>query len=118
MFTDIFEEVASDRAYKSVVEALQQERELASLEQSHPAKEYKDVCDQLGLLDEEKNTLMTIQGDRGCRIVIPLGQRRRILKLLHAPHCGANKTIRTAKLAYYWPRKRCWKTFVTNCQAS
>jgi hypothetical protein len=82
------------------VEALQSDVALADLGPAHPAKEYKNIWDQLGLLDEEENTLMVIQGDQGNRIVVPQGQQKRLLKLLHIPHCGADKTIRTARLAY------------------
>jgi hypothetical protein len=98
---NIYEEVSSDASYKSSVEALQSDVTLADLDPAHPAREYQNVWDQLGLLDEEENTLMVMQGSR---IIVPQGQWRRLLKLLHTPHCRTDKTIRTAKFAYYWLR--------------
>ena len=73
LFGDIFEGVSTDRGYKSVVEALQSDVALEDLDPKHPARKYKNVWDQLCLLDKEENTLMVMQGDQGSVIVIPQG---------------------------------------------
>jgi len=39
----------------------------------------------------------------GCRIVIPLEARRRVLQKLHASHQGIERTKRRARQTVYWP---------------
>ena len=49
---------------------------------------------------------LTIQDDlllRGCRLVIPKGLRKEILKCLHNGHMGIGKCRERAKQSVWWP---------------
>lgn len=39
----------------------------------------------------------------GNRLVVPLALQRPIMKMLHAPHLGIEKTLARARMLYYWP---------------
>ena len=61
--------------------------------------ELKKVWTELGLLDDEAETLIV----KGQQVVVPRSARREILRRLHIAHQGVNKTKQLARDLFYWP---------------
>ncbi len=97
----LFDSAAEDAIYKKVVAALRSGVDISKLPASHPAHQYKTVWHQLGLFDDQEDTLVVFDGKK---IVVPGKAVPEILKILHMPHAGVNKTKQQARSLYFWPR--------------
>lgn len=94
-------EAAKEKSYQKVVEAFIRDQWLEDLPVDHPAREYKEVWDDLCIIDEGKDPLLVVDD---ARLVILMGARKSILRLLHMLDMGFRKTKETARLIYFWPR--------------
>jgi len=81
-----------EQSYQALIETFKMNDE----QKSGP---YKKVWDELNVV-EEQGYKMLLMGDR---LVVPEGARKSLLRFLHIPHAGVNKTITSAKRAFYWP---------------
>ena len=102
----MFVAVKNDENYRAAMEKLREgatKQEIVKLGKGHPARVYKEVWDELTLVDDEPDTIM-IMGN--LRLVVPEECRKRILRALHIPHAGVKKTLEMAKERYFWPRMR------------
>ena len=102
----MFAAAANDECYRMAVEKLRggaTKAEIMKITKGHPARIYKDVWDELTLVDDEPDTIMVLNN---MRLVVPEECRGRILKALHIPHAGVKKTREMAKERYYWPGMR------------
>ena len=105
-------EAAQEEEYVQIVEAFKKEAKLKDLPQQHPAREFRDVWDNLSLIDEKEGALLVLDDTR---IVVPRTARRKVLEKLHLSHSGVSKTRRTAAERYYWPHLS--KTIAQVCEA-
>ena len=97
---DMMFDMAKEDSYQQVVTALLEDREVGDLPSHHPAKEFREVWDRISLSDTGAYPLMILDDSK---IVVPVGARKEILRLLHLPHCGISKTRQSASSDYYWP---------------
>jgi hypothetical protein len=67
------------------------------LQKGHPGKSYKSVWDKILVLDD---AILVINATQ---IVVPMKLRRQILKQLHVPHAGINRTRAMARKLIFWP---------------
>ena len=91
-----------DNDYRSVIKAWR--RRLANplcLGHAHPAAAYSKVWEELSISPTEDGEEILVY--RGDRIVVPVGARQTVLRLLHAGHAGVTKTTQAARQFYYWP---------------
>ncbi|TRY81019.1 hypothetical protein TCAL_15522 [Tigriopus californicus] len=76
---------------------------------------YKNIWDELSLIDDGNEGYLLTWGDR---IVIPHRARNEILSRLHFSHQGLTKTSLAAKSSYYWPgMNNDLKTLIASCTA-
>ena len=95
---DLIDKAKSDKDYQQIVTAFKKGDLPEKLPQSHPARQYASVWEDISLFDEYP--LLVYQGHR---IIVPQSCRKGILEILHRPHTGQVKTKRNAKALYYWP---------------
>ena len=91
-----------DDDYRSVIKAWR--RRLANplcLGHAHPAAAYSKVWEELSVSPTETGEEILVY--RGDRIVVPVGARPTVLRLLHSGHAGVTKTTQAARQFYYWP---------------
>jgi hypothetical protein len=67
------------------------------LQKGHPGKNYKSVWDKISVLDD---AILVINATQ---IVVPMKLHHQILKQLHVPHAGINRTRALAKKHFFWP---------------
>ena len=94
-------QAAKCEEYRIVVQAIRQGRKWEDLPAEHPARELKEVWNDIAIIDEEDDPLLVIDDKR---VVVPKPARREILRLLHLSHVGVTKTRETARERYFWPR--------------
>jgi transposase InsO family protein len=70
---------------------------VAKLQKGHPGKNYKSVWDKILVLDDAIWVINATQ------IVVPMKLRHQILKQLHEPHAGINRTRAMARKHFFWP---------------
>ena len=102
----MFAAVKDDESYKMVVDKLRtgaKKEDIIKITKGHPARDYKEVWNELTLVDDEPDTIMVMDN---LRLVVPEECRGRILKALHIPHAGIKKTREMAKERYFWPGMR------------
>ena len=108
---NILRNCQSDSAYRQIVEAFKQERRLADLPESHPARRLKKVWHRLSL---EEDGIIVVDGDK---LYLPPGSRKDALSQLHDGHCGYAKMLKTARSIYFWPSmKYDIRAIVDNCE--
>ena len=98
----MFKAAETDDLYRKVVERLQSGMsvdDVNKLPKGDPARIYKEVWNQLTTVDDKPNTIMVVDN---LRLVVPEECRPHILKALHVPHAGVNKTREMANERYYW----------------
>ena len=86
----------ADIDYQLTLQALGKIKNPKSLPQNHPGRELNSVWSQLSV---NESGLIILDGNR---IFVPKGQRKNLLQLIHAAHCGTDKTKRRAKELYFW----------------
>ena len=91
---DLKEIAKNDNDYNEIKRAICEGINAKNLPPNHPGRMYKSDWDLLAINDD----LITI----GDRIVIPKGARKDIMRVLHIPHLGKNKTVALARSLYYW----------------
>ena len=84
----------NDADYNEIMRAITDGLEARNLPPNHPGRMYKSDWDLLAINED----LITI----GDRILIPKGARKDIMRVLHTPHLGKNKTVALARSLYYW----------------
>ncbi|TRY81017.1 hypothetical protein TCAL_15520, partial [Tigriopus californicus] len=86
-----------------------------ALSPSHAARVYRNIWDELSLIDDGNEGYLLTWGDR---IVIPHPARNKILARLHFSYQGLTKTSLAAKSSYYWPGiNNDLKTLIASCTA-
>ncbi len=85
-----------DEDYLSVMSVLPTTNEVRDLPPLHPARAFASVWDRLSV----DYGLLVLDG---YRVVVPHAARERVLRGLHASHCGVNKTRQLAAQLYFWP---------------
>jgi hypothetical protein len=65
------------------------------LQKGHPGKNYNSVWDKISVLDD---VILVINATQ---IVVPMKLRHQILKLLHEPHAGINRTRAMARKHFF-----------------
>ncbi len=91
----IIDAANTDDEYKTVRETIG--KKLKNLHPDHPAKQYGGVWETISV---DETGLMVVDG---VRVVIPRPARPEIIKILHEPHSGVDKTKRLARQLYYYP---------------
>jgi len=92
----LHEAAKEDKNYQRIIQAIQDDKQQRILPTGHPAKLYANIWENISIL----NGLLVVNNKQ---IIIPDSQRKRILELLHIPHCGKAKTKQNARQLYYWP---------------
>jgi hypothetical protein len=103
----LYDDAEEDDTYTRIIEAWKKNENPKTNQVLIP---YAGVWEQISLFDD---SLLVLDGQR---IVVPRNAQKRILKLLHIPHAGINKTKMNAKRFYYWPgMNNDIKQIVGNC---
>ncbi|TRY80308.1 hypothetical protein TCAL_15475 [Tigriopus californicus] len=103
-----------DDDYQAVISAFWSHSTIDQLSPSHAARVYKNIWDELSLIDDGNEGYLLTWGDR---IVIPL-TRNEILARLHFSHQGLTKMSLAAKSSYHWPgMNNDLKTLIASCTA-
>ena len=92
----LYKSALEDNDYQRTIQALLDGKSPKNLPLDHPTKLYQNVWDDISIMDG-----LLILGSQ--KIIIPQNGRDGILKALHIPHCGINKTKEQARQLYYWP---------------
>jgi hypothetical protein len=93
----IYDAAVADPVYQSIVTAIKRGKLVAKLQKGHPGKSYKSVWDKISVLYD---AILVINATQ---IVVPIKLRHQILKQLHEPHAGINRTRALARKHFYWP---------------
>jgi hypothetical protein len=94
---EIYDAAVADQNYQSIVTAIKRGKMVSKLQKGHPGKNYKSVRDKISVLDD---AILVINATQ---IVVPMKLRHQILKQLHIPHAGINRTRALAKKRFFWP---------------
>ena len=104
---DICNKAASDPAFQFIYDAIEQDQTYQLLlrvlreggnPRDHPVlTPFLSLWDYISIFDE---SLAVVNDDR---VVVPGAARDNILRLLHIPHTGVNKTLANARQLFYWP---------------
>ena len=95
-FESILDAAANDDHYKRLLNAVSS----ADKPVADEFAPYRAFWDRLWVEGEAEHQLVIF--DEG-KVVVPHDSRRDILRLLHLPHQGEEKTLATARQLYYWP---------------
>ena len=98
----MFKAAKEDELYQAVVKKLQSgmtKEEVTKLPKGDPARIYRELWDRLTTVDDKPDTIMVVDN---LRLVVPEGCWEGILKALHLPHAGVQKTREMANERYYW----------------
>ena len=96
---NLFQATSQDADYISMVEALR--KDMNQLNISHPLRALAGVKDQLSSIEDEEGKVLLVVDNK--KIVVPEGERSKLLSLLHKPHQGFQKTLKEARSLYFWP---------------
>ena len=96
LLEDLRQAAVTDADYQLMLECVVNRKDPKYLPPEHPARQLKSIWHSLSVAYD----LIVYDG---CRIYVPAGQRQEILRLLHKPHAGIQKTRAAARLSYYWP---------------
>ena len=94
---DIINAANQDDDYKLIRECVSSNTNVKTLHHDHPAKLLQSVWSQASV---SKSGIIIIDGHK---MFVPFRARRAVLKTLHIPHCGIEKTRKTASTFYWWP---------------
>jgi hypothetical protein len=94
---EIYDAAVADPGYQSIVTAIKRGKLVSKLQKGHPGKIYKIVWDKISVLDD---AILVINATQ---IVVPMKLRHQILKQLHVPHAGINRTRAMSKKHFFWP---------------
>jgi hypothetical protein len=94
---EIYDAAVADPDYQSIVKAIKRGKLFLKLLKGHPGKNYKSVWDKISVLDD---AILVINATQ---IVVPMKLHHQILKQLHIPHAGINRTRALAKKHFFWP---------------
>jgi hypothetical protein len=83
---EIYDAAVADPNYQSIVTAIRWGKMVSKLQKGHPGKNYKSVWDKISVLDD---AILVINATQ---IVVPMKLRHQILKQLHIPYAGINRT--------------------------
>ena len=92
-----------DESYVAVISAIREgktKKDISGLPTENHCRQYLKVWDHINVLDDKDSTLLTFDVRR---ILVPLSERKNLLKILHYSHGGIGKTYAAAKSRYYWP---------------
>jgi hypothetical protein len=93
---DIYDAAVADPVYQSIVTAIKRGKLVAKLQKGHPGKNFQSVWDKISVLDDAIWVINATQ------IVVPMKLRHQILKQLHEPHPGINRTRAMARKHFFW----------------
>ena len=117
MLEDMRDAGCLDESYTAVIKAIREGKtksDVSDMPDDNKCKEYHYVWDRLSVLDDRDSTLLTLDIKI---IVVPLSQRKKLLKILHFSHQGITKTYAAAKSRYFWPGlKEEIKKMTTACE--
>ena len=85
-----------DQRYLDLIDAVKNGR----IDSSKDLNEYKESFNELSLIGKPGNNLVIKDG---FKVVVPAPARKRVLRALHAGHCGTRKTQSLAAKAVFWP---------------
>ena len=94
---DLLNQAENDQDYQSIVQALNDGKNVNNLPMDHPALFFKNQWSAMSF--ETDHGLLLYHG----RIIPPKTSRKKILEALHIQHTGITKTLRNAKQLYFWP---------------
>jgi hypothetical protein len=94
---EIYDAAVADPGYQSIETAIKGGKLVSKLKKWHPGKSYKSVWDKISVLDD---AILVINATQ---IVVPMKLRHQILKQLHVPDAGINRTRAMAKKHFFWP---------------
>jgi hypothetical protein len=94
---EIYDAAVADPDYQTIVTAIKRGKLVSKLQKGHPGKSYKSVWDKISVLDD---AILVINATQ---IVVLMKLRHQILKQLHVPHAGINRTRAMAKKHFFWP---------------
>ena len=84
------------------------------LDANHPLRSLTGVKNQMSLIDDGDGNKLIVVDHR--RILVPVGERDRVLRLLHIPHQGYSKTVKEGRELFMWPNMSTQvKTMCDNC---
>ena len=86
----------ADPEYQTTLQAVLERRDPKKLPLVHPARPLMPDWDNLSV---ECDLIVK----DGCRIFVPVTERKEILRLLHLSHSGIVKTRKAASMSYFWP---------------
>ena len=86
-----------DTDYQMIIQALGKIKNPKTLPNNHPGRQFSSVWSQLSI--DNHSDLIILNGNR---IVVPKSERKYLLHLIHASHCGMGKSNWRAKELYYW----------------
>ena len=93
---ELFDAADDDKDYCAIVGAIKGDSK-TKLPYTHPGRPFANLWDRISILED---TLLILDGHR---IIVPPAVRPAILKKLHLPHAGIEKTRTSARNLYYWP---------------
>ena len=96
---NMFLEPSRSKSYQTLVNALKRNE--------NPTKRLKDYAthwSKLSILNLENGDSLVLLNNS--RIVVPEEARPELLRRLHLPHSGVNRTVKQACELYFWPRMR------------
>ena len=91
-----------NESYIAVVNAIREGKtksDVTNMPTDNLCREYLKVWDRINVLDDKDSTLLTFDVRW---ILVPLSERKKLLKILHYSHGGIGKTYATAKSRYNW----------------
>ena len=102
-----------DKDYATLISFVQGHQRFNSTEQTHIAKLYRNVMNDLSIREINGVDVVMLQGTR---IVVPSSARKRVIRELHHAHSGLTKSFLTVQQLYYWPGMRSdIKSFIDAC---
>ena len=103
----IFDAAEEDEEYQQLIKAWKNGENIS---QNKHLAQYAGIWNQVSLQDG----LLVVDSNR---IIVPQGVRKVLLKTLHLPHVGADRTFENAKRFYFWPdMKNQIKILVDHCE--
>ena len=74
--------------------------DISNLHKEHPLRAYTGARNLLSKIDNGKGQQLILVD--GHKILVPASERKEILRILHLPHQGSDKTIKEARSLYHW----------------
>ena len=96
LLNDMRDAGSIDDSYVATISALREGKtksDITALPTDNLVRQYLKVWDHLNILDDKDSTLITFDVRR---ILVPLAERKNLLKILHYSHGGIGKTYTAA----------------------